>query len=366
MHVPSVGQLARLATSVFAAVTITSLPLPAAHAVTIDMVTVRDAGNAADTTGYGAVNYDYKIGTSEVTIGQYTAFLNTVAASDPYSLYDPGMGSDLNAAGITRSGSSGSYSYSAIGPFGTVQIPQATAANRPVTFVNWFDAARFANWMHNGQGSGDTETGAYTLVGGQTSGAAPAKNPGAQFYIPTENEWYKAAYYSPVKGGVGSPGYYTYATQSDAPPGNVVGSGTNQANYVVNTSQLFSVTQSSDYDDNQNLLTDVGAFSSSMAFYGTFDQSGNVNEWNDLAGSPGTTRGVRGGSAAEYTEFVVSSAYRAEVNTSLGVGAIGFRLASPVSGPSPIPEIDPAGICSVLALVTGVLGLLERRHRSER
>lgn len=62
--------------------------------------------------------------------------------------------------------------------------------------------------MHNGQGSGGTETGADTLVSGLTNGFVPARNPGAQFYIPTEDEWYKAAYYSPVKVGAGSPGYY--------------------------------------------------------------------------------------------------------------------------------------------------------------
>jgi hypothetical protein len=55
--------------------------------------------------------------------------------------------------GITRSGSPGSYTYSVTG----------TLANRPVVFVSWFDAARMANWMMNGQGSGSTETRAYTL-----------------------------------------------------------------------------------------------------------------------------------------------------------------------------------------------------------
>jgi hypothetical protein len=41
-------------------------------------------------------------------------------------------------------------------------------------------------------------------------------------------------------------------------------------------------------------------------------------------------------------------------------GNIGFRLAGLVSDPSGVPEIDPAGLGSVLALVTGALGLLER------
>ena len=63
------------------------------------------------------------------------------------------------------------------------------------------------------------KSGAYTL-NGATTGNAVAVNPGAAFYIPTENEWYKAAYYSPNYGGVSVPGYYAYATQSDSPGRN--------------------------------------------------------------------------------------------------------------------------------------------------
>ncbi len=59
-----------------------------ARAVTIDMVTVGDPGNTADTTTYGAVADAFQIGKYEVTIGQYTDFLNAVAATDPYSLYN--------------------------------------------------------------------------------------------------------------------------------------------------------------------------------------------------------------------------------------------------------------------------------------
>jgi formylglycine-generating enzyme required for sulfatase activity len=78
------------------------------------MVTVGNPGNANDTGGTfnGAVNYSYQIGKYDVTIGQYTAFLNAVAATDTYSLYNASMASDLNVAGISRTGGSGSYSYS--------------------------------------------------------------------------------------------------------------------------------------------------------------------------------------------------------------------------------------------------------------
>jgi len=354
-----------LSASLLSAFLSLALTATAAHAVTIDWVTVGDPGNANDTTGYGAVADSYRIGKYEVTIGQYTDFLNAVAATDPYSLYNESMATALNIAGISRTGASGSYTYSVIGPSGSTPAGASSPGNRPITYVSWFDAARFANWMHNGQltgaaGAASTETGAYTL-GGATSGNAVAKNAATQFYIPTEDQWYKAAYY---KGSGTNAGYWTYATRSDTVPGNVIGSLPNQVNYTYfdGTDVFPSVTQVANFETNQNYLTDVGAFTNSASAYGTFDQSGNVNEWNDLGGSTGSSRGVRGGSFSEYFGFVVSSSNRGSVDPTDEIAVTGFRLASPASGPSGVPEIDPAGLGSVLALVTGALGLFERRR----
>ena len=327
--------------------------------ITYEMVTVGNAGNANDTSGYGAVGYSYQIGKYDVTIGQYTAFLNAVAVTDTYSLYHSLMGTVLNIAGISRTGGSGSYTYSVLG-----------SANRPITHVSWFDSARFANWMANGQPSGaqtstTTENGAYN-VNGATSGNAVAKNAtnpntGAAptFFIPNENEWFKAAYYSPNYGGVGIPGYYAYATQSNTAPGNVVGSATNQANYALG--EVFSVTQSATYDGSQNYLTDVGAFTSSGSFYGTFDQSGNVSQWNDLDGlaPSGSSRGLRGGFWGTFGPIDVSSSGSFLADPSYYGANVGFRLASPVSA---VPEIDPNGLSAALGLIVGGLGLLERRR----
>ena len=295
--------------------------------VEMAFVPVWDAGNQADSTGYGAVDYQYRIGTYEVTIGQYTAFLNAVAADDPHGLYNTRMAEDLRVGGISRSGSPGSYTYSAIGPAGATPAGADSVTDRPITYVSWFDAARFANWMHNGQGSGSTETGVYTLVGGQTSGTAPAKNAGAQYYIPTENEWYKAAYY---KGGGTNAGYWVYATQSDSDPGNTIGSGANQANYYVAApnGRGLAVTQSLFSSPSQNYLTNVGAFSSSASAYGTFDQTGNVWEWNDITGVAGSSRGFRGGFWANF-DLAVSSSGRGYSDPSSETDSVGFRLASP-------------------------------------
>jgi len=121
----------------------------------LQFVTVGNPGNAADTrvmttdgtTGYGAVPYAYQMGEYDVTTAQYCQFLNAVAKTDAYGLYYSGMNTAYSNIKITRNGSSGNYSYSVTG-----SDPQA--ANCPVFDVTWGDAARFCNWVQNGQPTG--------------------------------------------------------------------------------------------------------------------------------------------------------------------------------------------------------------------
>ena len=296
-------------------------------AVSIDMVWVGNPGNTHDTTGYGSVGYNYRIGKYDVTIGQYTEFLNRVDATgtNPYGLYNLATGSDGNVKRIQLNGTAPSGSkYSVIG-----------SANRPITYASWFDAARFANWMVNGQGAGGTETGAYTLAG-MTSGSTPTLNPGASFYIPMENEWYKAAYYNPTLSGSG--GYYKYATQSNTAPGNEIGNKPNQANW--RSLGRFSTTQSTVYDPEQNYLTDVGSYTSSSSFYGTYDQSGNVSQWTSTTSGTGV---VRGGSWGDDIASAISSLKRTRT-TSSGTSLYGFRLAGPASDPFIPGPSEPGSI----------------------
>ena len=343
---------------VIAIVSIPGTVARGASIISYEIVPVGDAGNSADAgNGYGSVANEYWIGRYPVTIGQYAAFLNAVAQTDTHDLYKDAMGSDANVAGIQRTGTTGSYAYSVIGPAGTAF--GQSAADRPITYVSWFDAARFANWMTNGQPTGPqdaatTEGGAYTL-NGVTSGNAPARNtgPGTDFffYIPTENEWYKAGYYSPVKSGT-TADYWAYATQSDTLPGNVVGLGGNQANF--NGGSGYSLTQSATFETTQNYLTDVGAFTNSASYYGTFDQTGNVFEWNDLDGAVGPQRGLRGGSwdsgsadLSSTTRFATSAGTLSELN--------GFRLMTPV----PEPTAWLLAVTGVLAC--GAMRVIRRR-----
>ncbi len=168
--------------------------------VVIETVTVGNPGNPMDTRypregtpGFGNVDYVFEIGKYEVTAGQYCEFLGAVATTDTYDLYSFYMG-DVGSRGcnIQRSGSSGSYTYS---------VPPDWA-DRPVNWVSWGDAARFANWMYNGQPTGvqdlsTTEDGSYFLDGATTDSELEAitRRPGATWVIPSEDEWYKAAYH---------------------------------------------------------------------------------------------------------------------------------------------------------------------------
>ena len=159
--------------------------------------------------------------------------------------------------------------------------------NCPILDVSWGDAARFCNWLQNGQptsgteSTGTTETGSYTLNGGTSTAAlmAVTRSSTATYVIPTENEWYKAAYYDPTLNGRAG-GYWKYPTKSNTTPGNTLPDTGNNANYYWNGYSL----------------TPVGDFILSPSPYGTFDQGGDAWQWNQTAVVPGSSRGVRGGS----------------------------------------------------------------------
>jgi formylglycine-generating enzyme required for sulfatase activity len=208
-----------------------SLVTPAFAVINIDYVPVGHAGNAADnSTGslYGAVAYAYQIGKYEVTNTQYTAFLN---AADPTGanangIYNTNMGSNIRGGITYTSGAASGAKYTI----------RTSMGDKPVNSVSWYDSARFTNWRHNGQGAGSTETGAYTLSGNT---GIITKNVGATVWLPSEDEWYKAAYYDPTPGASGN-NYWLYASQSDTVPtvgtanatGDISNPGANVANYA--------------------------------------------------------------------------------------------------------------------------------------
>jgi formylglycine-generating enzyme required for sulfatase activity len=187
-----------------------------------------------------------------------------------------------------------------------------------VVYVSWFDAARFANWLANGQGGGSTETGAYTL-NGATNGIILA-NVAAQVYIPSQNEWYKAAYYN---GATSTYSLYPNGQNSIT---------TADANY------------------NSSGSTDVGTYSGDPSMYGTFDQGGNVHEWNDLVLDV-DRRGLQGGAYGNPLDIDLASTSRGALNPIIEYEWLGFRVAS-------VPE--PTSM--LLTMVAGGM-MLTRRKR---
>lgn len=284
--------------------------------VVIDAVLVGNPGNLADTTGNGAVGYDYLMGKYEVTNAQYAEFLNNVAtASDPFELYHVSMGIEI-PGGITRTESSGVFSYSV----------KPNMGDKPVNYVSWFDGARFTNWICNGQGSSSTETGAYTISGGT---ASATHSPTAQFWIPTLDEWYKAAYYDPAKSGAA--GYWVFPTKSDVAPtkatagltGNISNPGSNVANH--SSGAVWNGP-----DANVTTVGSAGVLSASA--YGTYDQGGNVWEWNEAL-DPSLSRGLGGGGFGNSADSLSSTGTTFFDPTS-NSSDYGFRLAAAVPEPS--------------------------------
>ncbi len=323
-----------------AAVAVLALATAATQAVTIETVPVGNPGNADDThgDGYGAVDYAYNIGTYEVTAGQYTEFLNEVGGVDTYGLYSTYMWSSGYGCKIERYAGSGTagdpYQYQVAADY----------ANRPVNYVSWGDAARFANWLHNGQPTGaqdnsTTEDGAYFLNGAMTNAAllAVTRNADWQWALTSEDEWYKAAYHK-NDGVTGS--YFDYPTSSDTMPGRDLDdvSG-NNANYYGDPYPI----------DDPYYTTIRGEFQDSESPYGTYDQGGNICEWNEAIVS-GLYRGLWGGSFAIYGNRMFAS-YRTVSLPADEYYGHGFRVAS-------IPEPG-----SITLLVCGLVSLIYWRRR---
>lgn len=323
--------------------------------IALDFVIVGDPGNSNDTvtagdgTGrfFGVVSEPYQIGKFEVTNANYAEFLNAVDATggNLLGLYSASMNSDVRGGISLNAGAANGAKYEL----------KLNMGNKPVNYVSFYDALRFANWLNNGQGGGSTEAGAYTLLGGAatpSNGLTVTRNIGATVILPSENEWYKAAYYDPVSAGAdagGTADYWLYPTQSDTAPteatanssGDISNPGPNVANYNF----------AADWNGQNGNVTTVGsAGSGSASHYGTYDQGGNLWEWTETI-DPNSSRAVRGGLWSQGADYLRSS-LRATSEPPNESPDLGFRVAS-------VPEPSSA----LLVLGSGLI-LFQRRHRA--
>lgn len=304
---------------------------------TFDWAVVGNKNNASDNTGFGAVAYTYQISKYEVTNTQYAEFLNATdpAGTNTFALYNANM-SVIGVGGIN---------FDPFNTNGSKYEVKSGHGNNPVTYVSFIDAMRFVNWLENGQptdGSG-TESGVYTI----SKGFDEKRALNATFYIPSENEWYKAAYH---KNDGATNHYWQYPMQSDSrpysdqPPGSDAPMQSNTGNFRENDyidngyDDGFAVLGYEIDDYTLDYLTDVGAYPSSVGPYGTFDQGGNVYEWNESIVAS-QYRGIRGGSW--YTPNLnMDKNYRFIADVGAEGDAIGFRIARAV-----VPEPSSALLC---------------------
>ena len=286
------------------------------NAFDIDFVTIGNPGNAADTTGKpnpaGKVDYTYRMGTYEIS----EDMIDKVNAQSSLTITHDNRGD-----------------------------------NKPATSISWYEAATFVNWLNVDAGG----TPAYKFSGstfevwvaGDTADYDAAniyRSTRAKYFLPSVDEWYKAAYHDASAGIAGT--YFNYPTGSDDIPDGI--------DFVGDTT-FDAVFQDPASNPAPNDITDVGLLSP----YGTAGQGGNVYEWeetdSDLTNgpSPGSSaRGIRGGNWFNADSSVLLSSSRNSVDPSNEYTVIGFRVASIIPEPS-----------TLLLGLLAAMGLLLRRTR---
>ncbi|MCC6320091.1 MAG: SUMF1/EgtB/PvdO family nonheme iron enzyme [Phycisphaerales bacterium] len=242
-----------------------------------DWVTIGDVNNPAYTgpgspdhrnypVGRGSVGYEYRISRTEITTLQWMEFLNTFITQPGVDAFSRAWQRPLHWGGVPTNNPNGPGILYLLDPL----YPRA--ADQPVAGISWRQAARFCNWLQSGKSSSldALVTGAYdttTWSGGPGTGT-PATDaerhlPGARFWIPTIDEWIKAAHYDPAKYGAGQGGYWQYPNRSDlAPVPGLPGMG--EANIGT---EFWEVP--------------VGSYPMTRSAFGLLDLAGGVAEWSE-------------------------------------------------------------------------------------
>ena len=196
-------------------------------------------------------------------------------------------------------------------------------ANYAANWINWASGARFVNWLSNGQGPGDTENGVYDMSLLTTDTLAevllyPDRQEGATVFMPSEDEFYKAAYYDPTLNS-GTGGYTEYGVGNSEPVSEGPSGGATSANYAVDAGRPNHASGDLFWQNNFDPLgfdksiehaTEVGAYSSATSHYALFDVDGLIYQWTDDGRQLAGTREFpvyRGGSWSRNPEFVGAS-----------------------------------------------------------
>ncbi len=258
----------------------------------IDFVTVGAPGNAAwdgggISNGKGAVAYEYRIGRLEVTTSQWVEFFNAAydrPTNDPLPFIVAPF--RWGATGATPSN-----------PGGRRWTVPAGNEMRPVDGLTWRTAAMYANWLHNDKstdrsaflsGAYDVSTFGY-LNGGSLFTDQLTRSPGARYWIPSLDEWMKAAHYDPAKqnadGSLG--GWWQYSNGSDTPfrygpPGVLVRTdgviGPDPTGEFATANAGWS---SFGFPEYNPLTVQLGAYPTATSPWGLLDVAGGTAEWTE-------------------------------------------------------------------------------------
>lgn len=326
------------------------------HALTIGGIEFSDVGNKGNPNdgawGEGGISYDFRISTYEIQNSQYTAFLTAVGASDPNGLWNAQMASSVFRGGITRSGVSGSFTYAVKAGYG----------DKPVNNLSFYDTLRFVNWLQNGQPTGaqgptTTENGTYDM----SLGASVVRNTGSLFWLSSDSEWLKAAYYEPASGSHAFPGstdYWNYPTRSDTAP--TVGTSDSSGNINNGPNNVANYNSGAVWDSLTGNVTTVGsAGAGSRSYYGAYDMAGNVYEWTESLGSVNPSKRLLRGGGWASSSSPLSIGSRTEDNPLTEAGTYGFRIAM-------IPEpatVTLMGIASLLIVARRMGHARESSHQ---
>jgi formylglycine-generating enzyme required for sulfatase activity len=257
----------------------------------IEFVPIRNPGNPPDANPNpaGAVPYKYRIGKYEVS-EQMIEKANA-----------------LGGLGITK---------------------DTRDPDKPATSLSWFEAARFVNWLNISTGyvpaykfdaSGNSQLWQSTDPGYDASNLY--RNKLARYFLPSVNEWHKAAYYDPVAGV-----YYDYPTGSDTVPDGID---------FVGDPNFDAVFYDGASNSGPNDIMNVGLLSP----YGTFGQGGNVAEWHETAfdqvnNFPSEQRTQQGGAWGSLANVLAGSHTGVGTTPTHESEAIGLRIARVIPEPN--------------------------------